>query len=71
MCSLAKITISLKKTTNAKLFNLLCITVGDVEKKFYNLDTWYVWLDKLMPRKDLRAVLLKILLDQVKEIRPI
>ena len=30
---------------------------------------WYVWLDKLIPRKDLRAVLLKILLDQVSRER--
>ena len=26
---------------------------------------WYVWLDRLIPRKDIRAVLFKILLDQV------
>ena len=26
---------------------------------------WYLWLDKLIPRKDIRGVLLKILLDQV------
>ena len=25
---------------------------------------WYVWLDKLLPKKDLRSVVFKILLDQ-------
>ncbi len=30
---------------------------------------WYVWLDRLIPRTDIRAVLFKILLDQVNSFK--